>query len=112
MTELWQALAVANESGLALLFSLRLGFPTEWSAFVNGTDRFAMLLRKDHFPYMVQSKPLAIDALELYAQNDTQIAKHTVAVPGNLADDLNGANGAFDLSISDDANVLKRVADA
>jgi hypothetical protein len=65
LEEMRQALATANQSGLALLFSLRQDFPTEWSTFVNGPDDFTMQLRKDHFPYMVQSEALAIDALEL-----------------------------------------------
>jgi hypothetical protein len=110
LTEMREMLATANESGLALLFSLRHDFPTEWSAFVSGTGDFAMELRKDHFPYMVQSEALAIDALEAYAQNGTQMVKRTVTLPGNLADDLNGVNRASELSIPADTQVLTRAA--
>lgn len=34
----------ASQSNLALLFSLRDDFPTEWSAFVNGTANFTPLI--------------------------------------------------------------------
>jgi len=112
LTEMREMLSTENESGLALLFSLRHDFPTEWSAFVNGNGNLAVSLRKDYFPYMVQGETLAIDALELYAQNGTQIAKRTVTVPANLADDLNGADGASELGIPSDPNVLKRDDDA
>lgn len=44
----------ANQAGLALLFSLHHDFPTEWSAFVNGTDDFTATIRKDYFPYFTQ----------------------------------------------------------
>jgi Tc toxin complex TcA C-terminal TcB-binding domain len=101
--------ATAGASGLGLLFSLRYDFPTEWSAFVNGNEDFAIRLRKDYFPYMMQSETLAIDALELYApQSGAQIAHRTVVIPANLADDLNGENRAADLRIPTDADVLKR----
>jgi hypothetical protein len=109
LTEIRRVLATANESGLALLFSLRHDFPTEWSAFANGTGNFDVQLRMDYFPYMVQSETLAIDALELYAQDATT----KVAVTADLAkvaNDLNGSDHASDLSIAPDANVLKRSA--
>ena len=39
----------ANQSNLALLFSLRHDFPSEWSAFVNGGNDFSATIRKDYF---------------------------------------------------------------
>jgi hypothetical protein len=115
LIELRERLATANESGLALLFSLRHDFPTEWSAFVNGdgNENFVVQLRKDHFPYMVHSEDLAIDALELYAQKGAELVKRPVAIPADAAEDLNnGANRAFDLSIPPDPDdeVLTRTA--
>ena len=99
-----------NQAKLALLFSLRHEFPTQWSAFVKGNDDFAMRLRRrDYFPYMVQGKELAIEALELHAQDGT---RKSHPVPANLADDLNGANGFSDLSFHSDTEVLKRDAAA
>src|SRR5688572_31946151 len=39
-----------NQTQLALLFSLRHEFPTEWSAFVTGTGKFSAMVRRDYFP--------------------------------------------------------------
>jgi hypothetical protein len=65
--------AEATQSDLALLFSLRHDFPTEWSAFVNGTGNFAAKIRKDYFPYAAQQKTITITRLELY---DATAQKH------------------------------------
>lgn len=111
-TELVQMLDTANQSGLALLFSLRYDFPTEWSAFVNGTGDFAFTLRKDYFPYIAQSGPLTVDALVLYAQDGEKLVQTTLAVSPNLARDLNGANGASDLAFPEDSTVLTRMPGA
>ena len=110
LTEMREMLSAADQSGLALLFSLRHDFPTEWSSFVNGTGDFAVRLRKDHFPYMVQSETLVIDGLEVYAVAGSKITKRSLDVPADLADDLNGANGYSDFAISPDASVLTREA--
>lgn len=112
VTELRDKLALEGQSGLALLFSLRHDFPTEWAAFVNGNGNFAAQLRKDSFPYLVQGESLAIEALELYARNGRQLAKRTVAAPAALSDGLNGGNRAAGLSFPVDASVLKRDAAA
>jgi hypothetical protein len=61
-------------SNLALLFSLRHDFPTQWSAFVNGTGDFTAAIRKDYFPYFVQGKTITITGLELYDGKD--VSKH------------------------------------
>ena len=63
-----------NQAGLALLFSLRHDFPTEWSAFVHGTGDFTAAIRKDYFPYFVQGKTITITGLELYDGKD--VSKH------------------------------------
>ncbi|MFL6290584.1 MAG: toxin [Thermoanaerobaculia bacterium] len=101
-------LRTANQSGLALLFSLRHDFATEWAAFANGTGDFKMRLRKDHFPYLVQSETLTIEALELYGSKTS--ANVTVPVPAGLAGGLNGTDRAADLSLPADAAILKRDA--
>jgi hypothetical protein len=113
LTEMRRALATASESGLALLFSLRHDFPTEWSAFVTSNANFAVRVSRDHFPYMVQDekKSLVIDALELYAPKGTELSPpRKVGDPAQATADLEGANRAFDLSIAPDSNVLKRSA--
>jgi hypothetical protein len=57
----------ANQAGLALLFSLRHDFPTEWAAFVNSkTNDFSATIRKNYFPYFTQGKTISIIGLELY----------------------------------------------
>ena len=108
LTEPGALFAIANKSGLALLFSLPNDFPTEWSAFVNGNSDFAAQLRKDHFPYMVQHEALAIDALELNTGSENKLLKRTITVPTNLSSELNGVNRASMLSLSVDTTVLKR----
>ena len=57
-----------SQSNLALLFSLRHDFPTEWSAFVNGAGNFTATIRKDYFPYFTQGKAITITGLELYGK--------------------------------------------
>ena len=111
LTEMRQMLSTENQSGLALLFSLRHDFPTQWSAFVNGEDDFAVRVNKELFPYMVQSEALAIDALELYAHDGARIEKRAIQIPANMVEELNNA-GASDLSITPDDKVLKRSAEA
>src|SRR5260370_25681846 len=56
-----------GQSGLALFFSLRHDYPTEWSAFVNTkANTFSATLKKDYFPYFAQSKSISINAVEIY----------------------------------------------
>src|SRR5262249_46513543 len=96
--EMRDALTKANEAKLSwsLLLSLRHDFPTEWSAFANGDANLVLRIRKDYFPYMVQSETLAIDEqLELYAPSQpkptakTALIKRMIDVPPGLADELN-----------------------
>jgi len=73
----------ADQANLALLFSLRHDFPTEWSAFVNGAGDFAAPIRKDYFPYFTQGKQIKITGLDLYGP---QVTKHdTVGDPAAAA---------------------------
>ena len=48
-------LDTAGSSSQSLLLNLRYDFPTQWSAFVNGTGNFAATLDKQFFPYAVQT---------------------------------------------------------
>jgi Tc toxin complex TcA C-terminal TcB-binding domain len=109
----------ANQSNLALLFSLRHDFPTEWAAFVNGTGDFTATIRKDYFPYFTQGKTITIAGLDLYGPNGTNPPKHHTV--GNQATwdaattDL-GDNQAFTVTAGPDApgptQVLTRTAGA
>ncbi|HEX4962203.1 MAG TPA: toxin [Thermoanaerobaculia bacterium] len=100
-------------SNLALFFSLRHDFPTEWSAFANSTADLKVRLRKDHFPYLAQSRTLVIKALEVYGEKNGQVAKRTVPRTSpelvTLANELNGPSHASDQSFAAD-DVLTRDA--
>lgn len=99
----------ANATGLALLFSLKHDFPAEWHQFVTGDANFATTIKRDFFPYFLQGKDIAINAIELHAiQNETTVS----AAPGGvdlatLTQTLND-DGAFDISFPPDGAILAR----
>jgi len=104
-------------SGQALLFNLRYDFPTEWSAFVNGTGDFTVTLEKSVFPYVVQAvTDLTIDSLTLYtgvpASTAAPASLASVIPPGidltTLSDALTGSAGEAQLSLPADDSVLTR----
>jgi len=103
----------ANQAGLALLFSLRFDFATEWSAFVNGTGDFTARIRKDFFPYFTQGKKITITGYELYGLDVTQhqpVGKQ--ADWDTSTDDLNDkSKQVFTLTLQQGA-LLPRAADA
>ncbi len=104
-------------SNLALLFSLRHDFPTEWSVFVNGSGNFTATIRKDYFPYFTQGKTITIKGLELY--DGRNVSKHhaigSQAEWDHATDNL-GNNQAFTLTAQADppgpTQVLTRTAGA
>lgn len=100
------AFSSASSNALALVFNLRFEFPTEWSAFVNGTGNFAASLTRDQFPYMVSNATIAFQSAELYAQSGTTLTRRTIA-PLPSAGPL-AANNPVVLSIPADATVLQR----
>ena len=108
----------ANQSNLALLFSLRHDFPTEWSAFVNGTGDFTAIIRRDYLPYFTEGKQVTIAGFDLYGQD---VTKHHVVGDQTAWDaataDLKDKNKqAFTVTIAPDApgptQVMTRTADA
>ena len=105
----------ANQSNLALLFSLRHDFPTEWSAFVNGTGNFTATIRKDYFPYFTQGegKTITIVGLDLYGKDVTK--HHVVGDPVAATNGLSG-QAQFTLTAGPDSagptQVLTRTASA
>jgi Tc toxin complex TcA C-terminal TcB-binding domain len=115
LDDLFQA---ANQANLALLFSLRNEFPTEWSAFVNGTGDFSAKIRRDYFPYFTQNSQITITGFDLYGQD---VTKHHAAGDQTVWDgattDL-GDTGkkAFTATFTPDApgptQVLTRTSDA
>jgi receptor-binding and translocation channel-forming TcA subunit of Tc toxin len=60
----------ANQTNLALLFSLRHDFPTEWSKFVTTDAPFAAAIRRDYFPYFTQGKKIKIVSMDVYSGVD------------------------------------------
>jgi hypothetical protein len=87
----------ANQAGLALLFSLRHEFSSEWSAFVNSTGDFVATIRQDYFPYFTQGKTITITGLELY--DGMNMSKHhAVGDPDAATNDL-GNQQAFTVTM-------------
>ncbi|HXW22472.1 MAG TPA: hypothetical protein VEK14_06145, partial [Rhodomicrobium sp.] len=116
--ELAQMLDAVSQSSqalqppLALMFCLRYDFPTEWSAFINGSSSFQVVLQKYYFPYMVQSAPkLTIDGLKLYAVNGSQIAGTaplTASDLANITTGLQSASASATVTLPADPSVLTR----
>jgi hypothetical protein len=102
----------ANASGLALLFSLKHDFPSEWHRFVTGNGNFAAKVKRDYFPYFTQSKDITIDAIQLYAikANKLESATPPGLDPGTFTDKLKD-DGEFELSLAPDGAVLVRNKD-
>ena len=93
----------ADPPQLALLFSLRHDFPTEWSAFVNGGGPFTATIRKDYFPYFTQGKTITIAGLELYGK---KVTMHRAVTTPVTPFDLAQADTSFVLTATSDATVL------
>ena len=109
--ELTAMLDTAGQSSQALLFCLRYDFPTQWSAFVNGTGDFAVTLDKQFFPYYVQgARKLTIDSLTLYAGSSGTLASVSPATTADLATLKAGLNGAgqASLTLPADGTVMTR----
>ena len=108
--ELQAILSAASQSGLALLFSLRYDFPTEWSAFVNGSGDYTVTLLKLYFPFMVQGINLVLDGLAVYARDDIKLIQTEPFTPadlGNLAADLNSATASSVLTLPADSALTR-----
>jgi hypothetical protein len=99
----------ATTSSLARVFSLKHDFPSEWHAFVAGTDKFTAVIKKEHFPYFVQAREILINRAELYAVTDgeLQVATPKGAIPESLHATPQAGTQA-ELSLEEDATVLVR----
>jgi Tc toxin complex TcA C-terminal TcB-binding domain len=107
VSELEAAMTAVASSQLAMLFSLRYDFPTEWAVFTSGNASLVVELRKEYFPYLAQGRTVTVaPTLELYS-GTTSLAQLTVPTPGAMSDDLNAA-GACTLTLPADATVLTR----
>jgi hypothetical protein len=98
-----------TQSKLALLFSLRHDFPTEWSAFVNGGagTPFSATIRKDFFPFFTQGKDVQISSIELFKNATTH---HATGNPATATTDINNpAQQGFTISAPEDPAGPNRV---
>ena len=108
-----ELLQQAPKSDLALLFSLRHDFPSEWAAFVSGNGNFSTTIRSNHFPYLVQrmlksprNKNISVVGLEVYeGSNMTHRGADSPLTPVELS-----AEGQLSLTVKADS-VVKRTND-
>jgi hypothetical protein len=115
--ELGAQLQDAASSNLALMFSLRHDFPTEWTAFTTGDQNLTLALRKDYFPFFVQSRNVAVDAVNLATKRNDKLDRRaalTAATDGAtltaLSNGLNGEDASATLTLAPDAQILLRAA--
>ena len=96
-----------SQSNLALLFSLRHDFPTEWSAFVNGAANlpFTAVIRKEYFPYFTQGRAITVTEFELYAAD---VTKHLVVGNPAIATTELESEAQFTFAAPPDAGILTR----
>jgi hypothetical protein len=109
--ELTAMLDTAGQSSQALLFCPRYDFPTQWSAFVNGTGDFTVTLEKQFFPYSVQSaRKLTVDGLTLYAESAGTVASVSPSADlAGLSAGLSGSAGQALIDLPADSIVMTRV---
>jgi hypothetical protein len=81
-----EQMQAAGPAKLALLFSLRHDFPTEWAAFAGGATEFTATITRDYFPYFTQGKAITVSGFDLYAQDMKK--HHAAGDPSTATDDL------------------------
>ena len=101
----------ASTSGLVHLFSLRQEFPSEWQKFLTSTENedFVATIKKEYFPYLVQSQDMTISKVELYAVTETTLSPPSVPENVDVADFTTALQETqeFELSLAQD-DVLKQ----
>ena len=96
----------ASQSNLALLFSLRHDFPTEWAAFANGAD-FTIKIRKEYFPYFAQGRSITIEDLVLYGPAaDTAYPVGQTAAKNELNEPVKGEQFTLVVKETDASPIL------
>jgi len=90
----------ANAAGLALLFSLRHDFPSEWHKFVvanadspSPSVPFSAKVKREYFPYFTQGKDVSVNAIQVIAIRDEELDQVTL-------DDLD--LGSFSSGLNDE----------
>ncbi len=100
----------ASQSGQMLLFCLCYDFPTEWSAFVNGSSDFQVVLQKSYFLYAVQNaRRLTVDSITAYAAANGKVASASQTVPDGFSAALSGTGSAA-LALPADPAALRRTS--
>jgi hypothetical protein len=104
----------ASESGLALSFSLRHNFPTEWHRFVTSTtgEDLNITIKKDHFPYLAQGFTININEIKLFSITDEGLKDRDIEVSSLVGDinDIESSNQS-ELSVEKGTEVLTRDKD-
>ncbi|HBP89133.1 MAG TPA: toxin [Nitrospiraceae bacterium] len=105
--DLKDRVATENASGLALLFSLKHDFPTEWHRFFSAppaSQHFSASIRRDYFPYFSQGRGIALEAFQLIGLKKMERPTPHAITGLNaaaLSADLEEYQ-AFDLELTDD----------
>ena len=88
ITYLRDVVLPTGKAELALLFSLKHDFPTQWHRFVSGNDQsFTAIVKQDHFPYFTQSKTITVKEFQVYTFKDG-----TISGPQNSEVELSAFN--------------------
>lgn len=100
----------ASISGLILSFSLKHNFPNEWHRFVTSTssEDLKIVIKKAHFPYLVQSFKINVSKIELFFIKDGKLEGKNIGKNidlGNLSDEINN-NEQSELAIAYDEDVI------
>ena len=105
-----ELVSTANASGLALLFSLKYDFPSEWNRFVSATDNshFVTKVKRDHFAYITQGKDITIDSIQLYSTKADEVEVATQELHLDSFTDKLIDEGEFELSLEPDGSILVR----
>jgi len=96
-----QEIVKSTDADLAVVFSLKHDFPTEWQRFVTSEGDFEATIKKEYFPYWVQDKKIEIAKVELYIQKkgEFNIKDHSSNI-GTMSESLKDDTNRFDISFS------------
>lgn len=98
VTDLFAETTAENGANLALMYSLRHDFPTEWSAFVHGQEDLKISIGRDlDFPYFADEQPVTLLEFQLFSADGKH---HQFGDPAARSADLQG--GSFELTAPPD----------
>lgn len=95
-----QAVSHLDGESLALLFSLKHDFPTEWHQFAASNEDFKAMIKKEYFPYFIQDSNVTIEAVELYAIQDGELVVEDGGFDMEVLSNALNDNGEFALALS------------